>query len=73
MITIIRLIISILLPVIASAIIYLLDKKTVFHKIHDRNKQIIIGIVFGLIGMYIGKIEALSVKNVSTENYENNK
>ena len=51
MITIIRLIISILLPVIASAIIYLLDKKTVFHKIHDRNKQIIIGIVFGLIAI----------------------
>ena len=51
MITIIRLIISILLPVIASTIIYLLDRKTIFHKIHDRNKQIIIGIIFGLIAI----------------------
>ena len=51
MITVIRLIISILLPVIASTIIYLLDRKTIFRKIHDRNKQIIIGTVFGLIAI----------------------
>ena len=51
MITAIRLIISILLPVIASTIIYLLDRKTIFHKVHDRNKQIIIGIIFGLIAI----------------------
>ena len=51
MITVIRLIISILLPVIASTIIYLLDRKTIFRKIRDRNKQIIIGTVFGLIAI----------------------
>ncbi len=40
------------LPVIASAIIYILNKKTAFSKLSYRAKQAIIGVVFGAIAIF---------------------
>ena len=51
LITFVRLIASILLPVIVSVVIYVLDKKTKFGKIRYIPKQIIIGILFGLVAI----------------------
>ena len=51
LITFVRLIASILLPVIVSVVIYVLDKKTKFGKIRYMPKQIIIGILFGLVAI----------------------
>ena len=51
LITLIRLVISILLPVLVSVVIYTLDKKTKFGKIRFIPKQIIIGVVFGIIAI----------------------
>ncbi len=50
-VTFIRLMASILLPVLVSVIIYILDKKTKFGKIRYIPKQIIIGILFGLVAI----------------------
>lgn len=49
--TIIRLVISILLPVFASVILYTLERKSNFGKIKNSFKQIIIGITFGFIAI----------------------
>ena len=51
LITFVRLVASILLPVIVSVVIYVLDKKTKFGKIRYMPKQIIIGISFGLVAI----------------------
>ena len=51
LITLVRLVISILLPVLVSVVIYTLDKKTKFGKIRFIPKQIIIGVVFGIIAI----------------------
>ena len=51
LITFVRLVASILLPVIVSVVIYVLDKKTKFGKIRYIPKQIIIGILFGLVAI----------------------
>ena len=51
LITLIRLVISILLPVLVSVVIYTLDKKTKFGKIRFIPKQIIIGVAFGIIAI----------------------
>lgn len=51
LITFVRLIASILLPVIVSVVIYVLDKKTKFGKIRYMPKQIIIGVLFGLVAI----------------------
>ncbi|MEE0879698.1 MAG: SpoIIE family protein phosphatase [Treponemataceae bacterium] len=51
LVTLIRLVISILLPVLVSVVIYTLDKKTKFGKIRFIPKQIIIGVVFGIIAI----------------------
>ena len=51
LITLGRLVISILLPVLVSVVIYTLDKKTKFGKIRFIPKQIIIGVVFGIIAI----------------------
>lgn len=51
MITLLRLLVSIMLPVVASVFIYLIDKKTKFGKLRNVYKQIIIGCVFGLIAI----------------------
>ena len=47
----IKLTIAALLPVIASVIVYLLDKKTKFSKLSYKSKQIIIGVIFGLLAV----------------------
>ena len=49
--TIVKLIISILLPVFVSVVIYVLDKKTKFGNIRYIPKQIIIGTTFGIIAI----------------------
>ena len=51
LITLIKLVISILLPVFVSVVIYTLDKKTKFGNISFVPKQIIIGITFGIIAI----------------------
>ena len=51
LVTFIKLIISILLPVFASVVIYVLDKRTKFGNIRYLPKQIIIGISFGIIAI----------------------
>ena len=51
LVTLVRLVISILLPVLVSVVIYTLDKKTKFGKIRFIPKQIIIGVVFGIIAI----------------------
>ena len=51
LITIVKLIISILLPVFVSVVIYVLDKKTKFGNIRYIPKQIIIGTTFGIIAI----------------------
>ena len=51
LVTFIKLIISILLPVFASVVIYILDKRTKFGNIRYLPKQIIIGISFGIIAI----------------------
>ena len=51
LITIVKLIISILLPVFVSVVIYVLDKKTKFGNIRYIPKQIIIGATFGIIAI----------------------
>ena len=51
LVTLIRLVISILLPVLVSVVIYTLDKKTKFGKIRFIPKQIIIGVAFGIIAI----------------------
>ena len=51
LITLVRLVISILLPVLVSVVIYTLDKKTKFGKIRFIPKQIIIGVAFGIIAI----------------------
>ena len=49
--TIVKLIISILLPVFVSVVIYVLDKRTKFGNIRYIPKQIIIGTTFGIIAI----------------------
>ena len=49
--TIVKLIISILLPVFVSVVIYVLDKRTKFANIRYIPKQIIIGTTFGIIAI----------------------
>ena len=51
LITIVKLIISILLPVFVSVVIYVLDKRTKFGNIRYIPKQIIIGTTFGIIAI----------------------
>lgn len=51
LITIVKLVISILLPVFVSVVIYVLDKKTKFGNIRYIPKQIIIGTTFGIIAI----------------------
>ena len=51
LVTFVRLVISILLPVLVSVVIYTLDKKTKFGKIRYIPKQIIIGIAFGIVAI----------------------
>ena len=51
LITIVKLIISILLPVFISVVIYVLDKRTKFGNIRYIPKQIIIGTTFGIIAI----------------------
>ena len=51
LITIVKLVISILLPVFVSVVIYVLDKKTKFGNIRYIPKQIIIGTAFGIIAI----------------------
>jgi serine phosphatase RsbU (regulator of sigma subunit)/anti-sigma regulatory factor (Ser/Thr protein kinase) len=51
LITIVKLVISILLPVFVSVIIYVLDKRTKFGNIRYIPKQIIIGTTFGIIAI----------------------
>ena len=51
LITLVRLVISILLPVLVSVVIYTLDKKTKFGKIRFIPKQIIIGTCFGIVAI----------------------
>lgn len=51
LITIVKLIISILLPVFVSVVIYVLDKRTKFGNIRYIPKQIIIGATFGIIAI----------------------
>ena len=51
LVTFIKLIISILLPVFASVVIYVLDKRTKFGNIRYIPKQIIIGTTFGIIAI----------------------
>ena len=51
LVTFIKLIISILLPVFASVVIYVLDKRTKFGDIRYIPKQIIIGTTFGIIAI----------------------
>ncbi|MCQ2489045.1 MAG: SpoIIE family protein phosphatase [Clostridia bacterium] len=43
--------IAALLPAVAAVIIYLLDKKTALSKINPKAKQIIIGIIFGILAI----------------------
>ena len=50
-ITFVRLVASILLPVLLSVIIYILDKKTKFGNIAYLPKQIIIGVSFGIVAI----------------------
>lgn len=40
-----------LLPVAASAFLYLLDKKTAFGKLNNKVKQVIFGVIFGLLAV----------------------
>lgn len=49
---IIKLIISSILPIMFSVIFYLADKKTSFRKITYWQKQLIIGVVFGLLAVF---------------------
>lgn len=51
LVTFIKLIISILLPVFASVVIYILDKRTKFGNVRYIPKQIIIGTTFGIIAI----------------------
>lgn len=51
LITIVKLIVSILLPVFVSVVIYVLDKRTKFGNIRYIPKQIIIGTTFGIIAI----------------------
>ena len=51
LITIVKLVISILLPVFVSVVIYVLDKRTKFGNIRYIPKQIIIGTTFGIIAI----------------------
>ncbi len=51
LITIVKLVISILLPVFVSVVIYVLDKRTKFGNIRYIPKQIIIGTAFGIIAI----------------------
>ena len=51
LVTFIKLLISILLPVFASVVIYVLDKRTKFGNIRYIPKQIIIGTTFGIIAI----------------------
>ena len=51
LVTFIRLVASILLPVLVSIVLYTLDKKTKFGNIPYFPKQIIIGISFGLVAI----------------------
>ncbi len=46
-----RLILESLIPVVVAVIIYTLDKKTVFANISNIAKQVIIGIIFGIIAV----------------------
>ncbi|MGN1432452.1 MAG: SpoIIE family protein phosphatase [Ruminococcus sp.] len=50
-VTILKLIISLILPIIFSVIFYLAEKKTSFKKITYWQKQLIIGVVFGLLAV----------------------
>ncbi len=47
-----KLVFAMLLPVAASVVLYLLDKKTAFGKINKNVKQVVFGIVFGLIAVF---------------------
>lgn len=51
LVTIARLLGSILLPVLLSSLIYTLDKRTRFGKIRYVPKQIIIGVLFGIVAI----------------------
>ncbi|MCQ2486071.1 MAG: SpoIIE family protein phosphatase [Clostridia bacterium] len=51
------------LPVIAAALIYLADKNTSFQKLSYKNKQLIIGIIFGCLAI-IGTEFGIPIKGV---------
>ena len=72
LVSVINLIVSSILPILLSVVFCLADKKTSFHKISYWQKQIIIGVAFGLLAVistvlpYILYTEGL--KNISATN-----
>ena len=46
-----KLLLAVLLPALASSLLYILNKKTAFGKMHDRIKQLIYGLSFGGIAI----------------------
>ncbi len=71
LITIVRLFIATLLPVVLSIALYILDKKTLFGKLKYWKKQIIIGLSFGLLTIFATEFgipidgAVLNVRNAS--------
>ena len=51
LVSVINLIVSSILPILLSVVFYLADKKTSFRKISYWQKQIIIGVAFGLLAV----------------------
>lgn len=58
----IKLGVAALLPAIATIILYVFDKKTSFGKLNYKAKQIIIGVIFGLLAI-VGTEWGISVND----------